>query len=190
MYCSGFSRRLARHRLALPISLLLGTAISSMSLAAEVDINDGDNYLSAGDVVDILGLVNVGIIANHAGFTIGSAPDNAVEVTGDLGIFINGGTILGADRGVLVGGIVTSFTNAAGGLIESAVDTAVHLQGTVGDFTNAGVIKGEWLMALSGALSLLLGFAIMVLLVIDPLSTLPSAAWVIGISSVRLPSMV
>ena len=145
MYCSGFSRRLARHRLALPISLLLGTAISSMSLAAEVDINDGDNYLSAGDVVDILGLGNVGIIENHAGFTIGSAPANAVEVTGDLGIFINGGTILGADRGVLVGGIVTSFTNAAGGIIESTVDTAVHLQGTVGDFTNAGVIKGEWL---------------------------------------------
>lgn len=46
------------------------------------------------------------------------------------------------------------------------------------------VIKGEWLMALSGALSLLLGFAIMVLLVIDPLSTLPSAAWVIGIYAI------
>ena len=42
------------------------------------------------------------------------------------------------------------------------------------------VIAGEWLMALSGALSLALCFAIVVLLIIDPLATFPSAAWVIG----------
>ncbi len=39
-------------------------------------------------------------------------------------------------------------------------------------------------MAVSGTLSLLLGFAIMVLLVLDPLATLPSAAWVIGIYAI------
>lgn len=41
-------------------------------------------------------------------------------------------------------------------------------------------IRGEWLMGLSGALSVVLGLAIPVMLVIDPLATLPSAAWVIG----------
>ena len=42
------------------------------------------------------------------------------------------------------------------------------------------VIRGEWLMGLSGALSVAVGLMIVVLLVIDPLTTLPSAAWVIG----------
>lgn len=41
-------------------------------------------------------------------------------------------------------------------------------------------ISGEWLMGLSGALSVVLGIVIIVLLVLDPLTTLPSAAWVIG----------
>lgn len=41
-------------------------------------------------------------------------------------------------------------------------------------------IEGEWLMGLSGLLSLLLGTSIAVLLFVDPLATLPSAAWVIG----------
>ena len=41
-------------------------------------------------------------------------------------------------------------------------------------------ISGEWLMGLSGALSVALGIVIIVLLVLDPLTTLPSAAWVIG----------
>lgn len=41
-------------------------------------------------------------------------------------------------------------------------------------------ISGEWLMALSGALSVVLGIVIIILLVLDPLTTLPSAAWVIG----------
>ena len=41
-------------------------------------------------------------------------------------------------------------------------------------------IRGEWLMGLSGALSVFLGIAIFILLVLDPLTTLPSAAWVIG----------
>ena len=36
------------------------------------------------------------------------------------------------------------------------------------------------LMGLSGALSVFLGIAIFILLVLDPLTTLPSAAWVIG----------
>jgi uncharacterized membrane protein HdeD (DUF308 family) len=35
-------------------------------------------------------------------------------------------------------------------------------------------------MGLSGALSVFLGIAIFILLVLDPLTTLPSAAWVIG----------
>ncbi|AKH18729.1 membrane protein (plasmid) [Sphingomonas sanxanigenens DSM 19645 = NX02] len=42
------------------------------------------------------------------------------------------------------------------------------------------VIRDEWLMGLSGALSVAVGIMIVVLLVIDPLTTLPSAAWVIG----------
>lgn len=41
-------------------------------------------------------------------------------------------------------------------------------------------ISGEWLMGLSGALSVVLGIVIIILLVLDPLTTLPSAAWVIG----------
>ncbi|WP_234832050.1 HdeD family acid-resistance protein [Sphingobium yanoikuyae] len=41
-------------------------------------------------------------------------------------------------------------------------------------------IEGEWLMGLSGLLSLLLGTCIGILLFVDPLATLPSAAWVIG----------
>ncbi|WP_325065504.1 HdeD family acid-resistance protein [Sphingomonas paucimobilis] len=41
-------------------------------------------------------------------------------------------------------------------------------------------ISGEWLMGLSGALSVVLGIVIIVLLVLDPLTTLPSAAWAIG----------
>jgi uncharacterized membrane protein HdeD (DUF308 family) len=41
-------------------------------------------------------------------------------------------------------------------------------------------IVGEWLMGLSGAASVVLGIIIIVLLVVDPLVTLPSAAWVIG----------
>ena len=41
-------------------------------------------------------------------------------------------------------------------------------------------IRGEWLMGLSGALSVFLGIEIFILLVLDPLTTLPSAAWVIG----------
>ena len=41
-------------------------------------------------------------------------------------------------------------------------------------------ISCEWLMGLSGALSVVLGIVIIVLLVLDPLTTLPSAAWVIG----------
>lgn len=41
-------------------------------------------------------------------------------------------------------------------------------------------IRGEWLMGLSGALSVAVGLMIVVLLVIDPLTTLLSAAWVIG----------
>ena len=41
-------------------------------------------------------------------------------------------------------------------------------------------ISGEWLMGLSGALSVVLGIVVIVLLVLDPLTPLPSAAWVIG----------
>ncbi len=45
-------------------------------------------------------------------------------------------------------------------------------------------IKGEWLMGLSGLLSLVLGVAVIILLAADPLATLPSAAWLIGIYAV------
>lgn len=41
-------------------------------------------------------------------------------------------------------------------------------------------IEGEWLMGVSGALSVILGLAIVALMILDPLATLPSAAWVIG----------
>jgi len=41
-------------------------------------------------------------------------------------------------------------------------------------------IEGEWLLALSGALSILLGLAVPVLLYLNPTLTLLSAAWVIA----------
>jgi uncharacterized membrane protein HdeD (DUF308 family) len=42
-------------------------------------------------------------------------------------------------------------------------------------------IAGEWLLGLSGAFSLLLGLAILVLVIPNPLATLLSAAWLIAI---------
>lgn len=45
-------------------------------------------------------------------------------------------------------------------------------------------IKGEWLLGLSGVLSILLGAAVPALLVFNPASTLLSVAWVIGFYAV------
>ena len=42
-------------------------------------------------------------------------------------------------------------------------------------------IEGEWLLILSGALTLLLGLALMALLIVSPAPTLLSVAWMIGI---------
>jgi uncharacterized membrane protein HdeD (DUF308 family) len=45
-------------------------------------------------------------------------------------------------------------------------------------------IKGEWLLALSGVLSILLGLAVPVALYLNPPATILSVAWVIAIYAV------
>lgn len=142
MHCSEPSRRLARHRLALPIALLLTTAISSAAPGAEVTINDGESYSNRTNVTDIFGTGNVGVIENLAGVRIGDALDRAVEIIGDVGTFINGGTIVGDGDGVNIGGDVTAFVNTAGGSIVSNQFVGVYFSGNVNDFSNAGAIMG------------------------------------------------
>lgn len=69
--------------------------------------------------------------------------------------------------------LVTLIMLAVWAIVTGALEIAAAV-------TLRKVIRGEWLMGLSGALSVALGIMIVVLLVIDPLTTLPSAAWVIG----------
>lgn len=45
-------------------------------------------------------------------------------------------------------------------------------------------IKGEWLLALSGVLSILLGLVIPVILLLNPAVTILSVAWVIGVYAI------
>lgn len=45
-------------------------------------------------------------------------------------------------------------------------------------------IKGEWLLALSGVLSILLGIGVMILVALYPVASIISAAWVIGLYAV------
>ena len=47
-------------------------------------------------------------------------------------------------------------------------------------------IRGEWLLGLSGALSILLGLAVPVLLALNPAATMLSVAWVIGAYALAL----
>jgi uncharacterized membrane protein HdeD (DUF308 family) len=42
-------------------------------------------------------------------------------------------------------------------------------------------IKGEWLLALSGTLSILLGFGVMILFALYPAASILSVAWIIGV---------
>lgn len=42
-------------------------------------------------------------------------------------------------------------------------------------------IKGEWLLALSGTLSILLGFGVMILFALYPAASILSVAWMIGV---------
>ncbi|RSY76556.1 HdeD family acid-resistance protein [Sphingomonas koreensis] len=69
--------------------------------------------------------------------------------------------------------LVTLIMLAVWAMVTGALEIAAAV-------TLRKVIRGEWLMGLSGALSVAVGIMIVVLLVIDPLTTLPSAAWVIG----------
>ncbi|WP_231727520.1 MULTISPECIES: HdeD family acid-resistance protein [unclassified Sphingomonas] len=69
--------------------------------------------------------------------------------------------------------LVTLIMLAVWAIVTGALEIAAAV-------TLRKVIRGEWLMGLSGALSVAVGLMIVVLLVIDPLTTLPSAAWVIG----------
>lgn len=69
--------------------------------------------------------------------------------------------------------LVTLIMLAVWAIVTGALEIAAAV-------TLRKVIRGEWLMGLSGALSVAVGIMIVVLLVIDPLTTLPSAAWVIG----------
>ena len=69
--------------------------------------------------------------------------------------------------------LVTLIMLAVWAIVTGALEIAAAV-------TLRKVIPGEWLMGLSGALSVAVGLMIVVLLVIDPLTTLPSAAWVIG----------
>lgn len=151
MYCSETPRRPVRHRFTLPMSLLLTTAISSAAAGAEITVGDGDSYVNNSAVVDIYSAGNVATIENRAGGTIGTAPDRAVEVIGNVDKIINAGTIASDGDGVNIGGDVTSFANTAGGSIESLTFSGVYLNGAVGDFTNAGAIKGQGLgVSISG----------------------------------------
>ncbi len=142
MLCSVSSRRLARHRLALPISLLLTTAISSAALGQTITLVDGDSYVNSGDITDIIAADNVGTIENRAGATIGDAPGHAIEITGNVAGIINAGTILGQSDGVNIGGDIASFVNAAGGSIEGQL-SGVYLNGALGGLTNAGNMEGQ-----------------------------------------------
>lgn len=45
-------------------------------------------------------------------------------------------------------------------------------------------IKGEWLLALSGVLSILLGIGVMILVALYPVASIISVAWVIGVYAI------
>lgn len=45
-------------------------------------------------------------------------------------------------------------------------------------------IKGEWLLALSGTLSILLGFGVMILFALYPAASILSVAWMIGVYAI------
>lgn len=51
-------------------------------------------------------------------------------------------------------------------------------------------IKGEWLLATSGALLVLIGMGIAVLWILDPAATLVSCAWMLGIVFVAIGTML